>query len=244
MARSQPAARPRPAPAAAPGPVLIAYDGSEGGRDALALGSLLASLEGSRCIVAIPRDTDLAAEARSSLDDPSAEVEEIGVLSPAMMLVESAERHYAETLVVGSTRQGRLGRVLLGSDVEQILRRTPCDVVIAPAGYASENHRRYTKIAMALDGTAASEAVLTRAEGLAHDAGAAMKTISARGQAVGGWWHGVGTTAAAIAGACGPDVDLLVIGWRHRMDHFRVGSVTKHVIAEVSCPVLVVYNGR
>ena len=84
--------------------VLIAYDGSEGGRDALALGSLLASLEGSRCIVAIPRDTDLAAEARSSLDDPSAEVEEIGVLSPAMMLVESAERHYAETLVVGSTR--------------------------------------------------------------------------------------------------------------------------------------------
>ncbi|HEX3243152.1 MAG TPA: universal stress protein [Solirubrobacterales bacterium] len=105
-------------------------------------------------------------------------------------------------------------------------------------------HRGYTQIAMAVDGTSGSEAVLTRAEALAQDAGAELKTISARGQAVGGWWHGVGTTASAIAAACGADIDLLVIGWRHRMDHFRVGSMTKHVITEAPCPILVVPNGK
>jgi nucleotide-binding universal stress UspA family protein len=244
MAKPQQAVSGNLAPVAAPAPVLIGYDGSDGGRDALELGRMLSSIEGGRCIVAVPHDAELAEQARSAIGDPTAEVEEIGALLPAVMLVERAKRQHAATLVVGSTRRGRVGRVLLGSDVEQILRRTPCDVAIAPSDYASERHRGYTKIAMALDGTAGSKAVLTRAEALARDAGAALKTISARGQAVGGWWHAVGTTASAVVAACDAEVDLLVIGWRHRMDHFRAGSVTKHVITEVPCPVLVVFNGR
>ena len=225
-------------------PVLIGFDGTDGGRDALELGRVLSSIQGSPSVVAIPHNSGLGEEARSTLGDPAAETQEIGVLLPAMMLLESAKRHHAATLVVGSTRRGRMGRVLLGSDVEQILRRTRCEVAIAPSDYASERHGGFTKIAMALDGTAGSQAVVTRAEDLARDAGAAVKTISAGGEAVGGWWHGVGSAASAIATACGADVDLLVVGWRHRMDHFRVGSVTKHLITEAPCPVLVVPNGK
>jgi nucleotide-binding universal stress UspA family protein len=242
MAGSQQATKIGPLSTAAP--VLIGFDGSDGGRDALELGRLLSSIQGSPTVVAIPHDNGLAEEARSALGDPAAETQEVGVLSPAMMLLESAKSNHAATLVVGSSRRGSVGRLLLGSDVEQILRRTPCEVAIAPSDYASQRHRGYTKIAMAHDGTADSGPVLTRAEDLAHDAGAALKTISAREQAVGGWWHGVGTTASAVAAACEADVDLLVIGWRHRMDHFRVGSVTKHVITEAPCPVLVIPNEK
>jgi nucleotide-binding universal stress UspA family protein len=228
----------------APAPILIGFDGSDGGRDALELGRLLSSIEGSRCIVAFPHDLGLAEEARMALGDPRAEAEEIGVLLPSMMLVQSANRHRAGTLVVGSTRRGRVGRILLGSDVEQILHKDPCDVLVAPSGYASEGRRGFAKVVVAVDGMPDSEAVLARAEGLAHDAGAALQDIPTATSNAGSWWHGVGTTASEIAEACLPDADLLVVGWRHRMDHFRAGSVTKHLITEAPCPVLVVPNPR
>lgn len=225
-------------------PVLIGFDGSDGGRDALELGRVLSSIEGSRCIVAMPHDADLADEARTALGDPAAETEEIGILSPSMMLVESVNRHRAGTLVVGSTRRGRVGRVLLGSDVEQILHRDPCDVVVAPGGYAAESHPGFAKLAVAVDGTPGSDAVLVRAEDLAGRAGAALEIVTAGDVTASGWWQGVGAAATEIVEACVPDVDLLVVGWSHRMDHFRAGSVTKRLIAEAPCPVLVVPNPR
>ncbi len=244
MANPQQARRSDPLPTASPGPVLIGFEGSDGGRDALELGRVLSAIEGGRAIVAIPHNAGLAEEARTALDDPTAEIEEIGVLSPALLLVESARRNHAETLVVGSTRRGKVGRVLLGSDVEQILHKTPCEVVVAPTGYASEGHRDLARIAVAVDGTPGSKAVLARAEELARQAGAAIEIIPLDPKHGGGWWHGVRDTASAIAAACEPDVDLLVAGWRHRMDHFRVGSVTQRLLTETPCPVLVVPNAR
>ncbi len=192
----------------------------------------------------MPHDADFADEARTALGDPGAETEEIGVLLPSLMLVESANRRRAGTLVVGSTRRGRVGRVLLGSDVEQILHKHPCDVAVAPSGYASDTHRGYAKVAVAVDGTPSSEVILARAKDLARQAGATLEIVPTRTTHSGAWWHAVGTTAAEIVEACAPDVDLLVVGWRHRMDHFRSGSVTKHLITEAPCPVLVVPNPR
>ncbi len=243
MAKSQQAARTDFHPTSAPAPILIGFDGTDGGRDALELGRVLNAIQGSPTIVATPHVTGLAEEARSALGDPAAETQEIGVLLPAMMLVESAKRHHAGTLVVGSTRRGRVGRVLLGSDIEQILHRTMGDVVVAPNGYASKRHPGFSRVVIAVP-KPASEPVLARGEELARQAGAPSETIPVGGSNDGGWWHSVRSAASAIAEACEPDTDILVVGWRNRMDHFRVGSVTKHVIAEVPCPVLVVDNGN
>jgi nucleotide-binding universal stress UspA family protein len=229
---------------ASPTPILIGFDGSEGGRDALELGRVLCSIEGSRCIVAFPRDSHLGDEARAALEGQDVETQEIGILTPSIMLVQSVKRHGAGILVVGSARRGRVGRVLLGSDVEQILHKNPCDVIVAPGGYAAEDHIGFARIAVAVDGTAGSRPVLARAERLAGVAAADLELVPADGSSAGGWWHGIGVTASAIVAACEPDVDLLVVGWRHRMDHFRSGSVTKHLITDAPCPVLVVPNPR
>jgi nucleotide-binding universal stress UspA family protein len=44
----------------------------------------------------------------------------IGILSPALQLIERAKREKAATLVVGSTRRGAIGRAMLGGTAKQI----------------------------------------------------------------------------------------------------------------------------
>jgi nucleotide-binding universal stress UspA family protein len=263
-------------------PILIGFDGAEGGRDALELGRILASIRGSRCLVAVPEDGQIAVEARAALSDPEAETHVIGVLSPARELVERANRERAGTLVVGSTRRGKIGRALLGSVSEQLLQTAPCEVVVAPRGYASKRHERFAKIAVAVDGTLESKVALTRAEDIARQAGAAIEILVASDPVVSGieaefphdaprsmsdvleaaissvdpalaptgkkvdsgWREVVRTIATALADACDPEVDLLVAGSRRPMNHFLLGSVTKRLITEARCPVLVVPHSR
>lgn len=263
-------------------PVLIGFDGAEGGRDALELGRILGSIRESRCIVAIPEAEQIEAEARAALGNPEAETHVIGVLSPALQLIECAKREGAGTLVVGSTRRGKVGRALLGSTSEEVLHKAPCEVVVAPRGYAAEHHERFAKIAVAVDGSPESKVALIRAEDLARQTGAAIEILVASDPVVSsieaefppdtpssmsdvleaavssvdpaltptgkkvdsGWRQVVRTIAAALAEACETDVDLLVAGSRRPMDRFLLGSVTKHLITESPCPVLVVPHTR
>jgi nucleotide-binding universal stress UspA family protein len=230
----------------------------------------------------MPDAENLASEAREALEDPDAEVRDIGLLSPATMLVEAAESEAAGTLVVGSTRRGKIGRALVGSTAEQVLHKAPCEVVVAPRGYASERHDGFAKIAVAVDGTPESKVALTRAEDLARQAGATIEILVATDPVVSGieaefppdtpssmsnvleaaigsvdpalsptgrkvdsgWRQIVRTIADALAAACDPDVDLLVAGSRRPWDRFLLGSVTKHLIGEAPCPVLVVPPAR
>ena len=162
-------------------PVLVGFDGAEGGRDALELGRLLASIRGTRCAVALPdAERRLAGEARDALEDQQAEVHAIGILSPALLLVRCAQQEGAGTLVVGSTHErGRVGRALIGSVAGQVLHKAPCEVVVAPRGYAAEHHEGVKKIAVAVDGTPESKVALTRAEDLARQAGATIEVLVA-----------------------------------------------------------------
>ncbi len=115
MAKAKEASRSGPyAPPSAAAPVLVGFDGAGGGRDALELARVLSSIRGARCIVATPDAENLAAEAREALEDPRAEIRVIGILSPAMTLTQCAEEEGAGTLVVGSTRRGKIGRALVG----------------------------------------------------------------------------------------------------------------------------------
>jgi nucleotide-binding universal stress UspA family protein len=263
-------------------PVLVGYDGSEGGRDALALARELSALRGARCLVAVPGPGPGAEEAREALGDPEAAVEQIGVTSSGRVLAGIAERDDAGTVVVGSSHHGRVGRALLGSVGEEVLRHAPCEVVVAPRGYAAAAPHRFRRIAVAVDGSEESKVALTRAEDLARQAGATIEVLVADDPAVFGiqaeypadappqladvleaavasvdpslsptgrrvvtGWHQVARTiAAAIAASCEPDDGLLVAGCSRPIDHFLSGSVTRHLIGEAPCPVLVVPHSR
>jgi nucleotide-binding universal stress UspA family protein len=259
-------------------PILVGFDGADGGRDALELARLLSSIRDSRCIVALPRAESLAEQAEAALDGLQVDMHVIGALSPGPMLVEYAEQEHAGTLIVGSTRRGRIGRALLGSTAEQVLRHAPCEVVVAPRGYGSTRHSGLARIAVAVDGSEESKVALTRAEDLARQAEATIEVLVASDPVVSGieaefppdapsslsnileaavgsvdpalsptgrkvdsgWRQVVRTIAAALAEACSPDVDLLVAGARRPLDHLLLGSVTRHLIKEAPCPVLVV----
>jgi nucleotide-binding universal stress UspA family protein len=219
-------------------PVLIGFDGADGGRDALVLGQLIATARGSSCIVALP-DEETAVEVRAALADEAVETREIGILAPQLQLVECAKAARAGALVVGSTRRGTLGRAMLGSTAKQVLHKAPCEVAVAPRGYADDHPERLSKIAVAVDGTPDSRAALARAEDLAHLAGAEIEVLVAPGRG-----RPAGVIAAALAKDCEYGVDLLIAGSRRPLDRFRQGSVTNHLIAAAPCPVLVVPQAR
>lgn len=82
-------------------------------------------------------------------------------------------------IVVGASRADRLERAIVRTTAEHLLRHAPCEVVVAPRGYASEFHRGYAKIAVAVDGTPESKVALARAEDLARQAGAAIEVLVA-----------------------------------------------------------------
>jgi len=238
-------------------PVLIGADGA-GGRDAEALGRLLGSIRGTSCIVA----RDLA--------------------SPGRTLIARAESAGAGTIVVGSPHRGRIGRALLGGVAEHLLDHAPCEVVVAPHGYAEEDHTGLAKIAVAVDGTPESKVALTRAEDLARQAGATIEILVATDPVVAdieatypddapasisvvleaavasvdpalaptgrsvdsGRRQVVRAIAESLAAACEPDVDLLVAGSRSPIEHMLLGSISKRLINEAHCPVLVVPDSK
>jgi nucleotide-binding universal stress UspA family protein len=76
--------------------------------------------------------------AREVVGDLPAEFRTVASTSPAHGLADFAEKEGAETVVVGSTHRGAVGRVMSGSTAERLLHGTSCPVAMAPRGY-----RRY-----------------------------------------------------------------------------------------------------
>jgi len=63
------------------------------------------------------------------------ETSALAAASPGRGLHAVAGRRRADLIVVGASRQGGLGRVLLGDDTRSTLRGAQCAVAVAPRGY-------------------------------------------------------------------------------------------------------------
>lgn len=180
--------------------LLVGYDGSDGGRDALELSRVLAEATGAEVLVVtvlpygplpIPyeilaeeeaeRARPLLEEARQRLDGVPVETRAFGGGSPAAVINDLAEEEDVETIVVGSPHRGPIGRVLIGSVAHGLLHGAPCEVVAAPRGYADERHGPFRRIAVAYDDTPEAKAALERAETLARACSAQLVvyTVSA-----------------------------------------------------------------
>jgi len=83
-------------------------------------------------------------------------------------LHELVEMLGADLLVLGSSRRGLLGRVLLHDDTAAALNGARCAIAIAPAGYGHQASA-IKCIGVGYDGSPESEAAVALARGLAED---------------------------------------------------------------------------
>ena len=178
--------------------VLVGYDASGRSGDALALGSLLASLGHGRVIAACvywyipmapgtghggpdatPADAErVAAEIRGQYGD-AIDVRLIAEPSVPRALLELAEHEQVDLIVVGSTARGRAGRTLPGTTADRILHEAPCAVAVAPLGYRVRAPRNLEQIGAAYcDGEEALQALQVAGE-IARAAGATVQVIEA-----------------------------------------------------------------
>lgn len=180
--------------------LLVGYDGSDGGRDALELTRVLGEATGAGVLVVtvlpygplpIPyeileeeeaeRAKPLFEEAKERLGGLEVETRAFGGGSPAGVINDLAEKEEVETIVVGSPHRGAIGRVVIGSVADGLLHGAPCEVLVAPSGYAKEERGPFRTIAVAYDDTPEAKAALARAEAIARDCRATIVvyTVSA-----------------------------------------------------------------
>ncbi|MDO8188979.1 universal stress protein [Conexibacter sp. JD483] len=184
--------------------ILIGYDGSSHGDDALALGQLLASSgEGAELTVAavykavINKDSSgtesdyqerLRNEAEHELNRarshapqlPESAFRAVRAGSAAAGLHRLAEELEADVIVVGTSHRNALGRVWAGSATEQVLHGAPTAVAVAPVDYAQRPaaDRALRRVGVAYDGSPEAKAALERAVALAEPAGARVVPVS------------------------------------------------------------------
>jgi nucleotide-binding universal stress UspA family protein len=286
-----------------PPPILVGFDGSEHGRDALALGRALAATLSTRLIVTVaytpeqwlwapgtadPMDRDererIVAQAEAAFSgEDRIEVHTVASPSAAGALHAEAEHEQAQIIVVGSSHRGAMGRMLLGTVTQEVLDAAPCAVAVAPLGLAANPEIRFSRIGVGFDDTPAAHDALAVAHLLARRAGAGVRLL---------WAAHLATRALPLAFtsylnydylqqvraevedrleqaavpirediSVGTEIlhgqtisalvkrserlDLLVLGSRGYgpLSRVLVGSVSRRVLNDARCPVLVVPRG-
>jgi nucleotide-binding universal stress UspA family protein len=265
--------------------VLVGVDGGQGGRDAVALARQLTASSGKLTLAHVypyhgdppvrgyDDDDAQIIQARKLLHGASEELDVDAQLrwtcatSPGRGLHELAQMVTADLLVVGSTRRGLLGRVLLGDDTRGALDRTPCALAIAPAGYADQA-AAIGKVGVGYDGSADSERALIAARALAAELNAELAILDVVVFPLGGDStmmidlvdkarrrvaslgdvepHAIAGLAAEQLAVWSGSLDLLVVGSRGfgpigRLVH---GSTSRALTRRAQCPLLVLTRTR
>jgi nucleotide-binding universal stress UspA family protein len=207
------------------GDLIIGFDGSDAGRDGLALGRALALATYARVTVVYARsymaltpdlretgeDLPWRAAAERVLDEARAALADVPVAgyravaerSAAHALHSAADVADAGIIVIGSTHRSGLGRIAPGTTADQILQAAPCAVAVAPAGYATAmDDHALRRIGAAVDGAAESDRVTRVTAGLARRVGATVRLITVVEHAgTRGRWSTVDAGDAPLAGA-------------------------------------------
>jgi nucleotide-binding universal stress UspA family protein len=172
--------------------IAVGVDGFPEGRDAAALGHLLASATGAEVLLVavhsaglLPAPPELSfrnarqeaqqilREVRES-DAPDARTAIVSDYSVPRALLRVIRRHHCDVLIVGSLRDGPQGRVEMGARTRQLLGQFKCALAVAPRGLHA--HRvALRRIGVGWDGGPESEAALALAGSIALGAGAEVQ---------------------------------------------------------------------
>ncbi len=217
--------------------VLVALTPGERGWAAFHLGAVLARSAGDRLVVAAVVPTpwppspflgeaeylsfvektaqQALTRARTQLDSGlEAEFTLHHARSVAAGLLELITRHDAGSVVLGSSSEGLLGRVGLGSVAHRLLHGTKVPVVLAPRGYvASES--RITRVTAAFGPRDARSDLLVRSRSVAERFGATLRIVSFAVR-----------PAAALVGSIEDSADDLVVEqWAAQIETMVAGAL-------------------
>ena len=179
--------------------VLIGYDGSPQGDDALWFGRSLSEVLDARPIVTTviahtrhgveESDFDEAVtkfceplfdKARERIDAVEVTAKPMVNDSPAAGIYELTDWEKPTAVVIGSTRHGKSGRVQVGTLGGSLLSGVRCSVAVAPRGYA-DRRSGLGRIGVAVDGSSQSWRALSAAAYLAERANAPLAILSVMG---------------------------------------------------------------
>jgi nucleotide-binding universal stress UspA family protein len=184
-----------------PAKIVIGFDGTDSGEDALALGLLLARATGAVPVVAVVHPQEypigvgrvdaewvaymheqaeqLLGRARRLLGaERGADYREVSAPSESRGLHELAEQEQAELVVVGSSHRGPLGRTYPGSTGDRLLQGSACPVAVAPRGLRESPPDRLGTIAVAYLDTPEAHQALDAAVELAGRVRARLRLVS------------------------------------------------------------------
>jgi nucleotide-binding universal stress UspA family protein len=184
-----------------PAKIVIGFDGSDSGEDALALGLLLARSTGAVPLVAVVHAEEypigvgrvdaewvayLHEQAEATLgrarrlvgEDAETEFREVSAPSESRGLHDLAEEERAELVVVGSSHRGPLGRTYPGGTGDRLLQGSSCPVAVAPRGLRESPPERLATIAVAYLATPEAGHALEVAVALAERVGARLLLVS------------------------------------------------------------------
>jgi len=179
--------------------VLIGYDGSPQGEDALVLGRSLSDVLDATPVVATvishPRQgieesefdaavarfcEPLFAKAREHLDSREMKPAPMINESPAAGIYELVDWEKPIAVVIGSTRHGRSGRVQVGTVGGSLLSGIRSAVAVAPRGYGGSSG--LSRIGVAVDGSSESWRALSAAAHLAGRSNVPLRVLSVMGK--------------------------------------------------------------
>lgn len=179
--------------------VLIGYDGSPQGDDALWFGRSLSEVLDARPIVttviahtrhgqeesefdeAVTKFCEpLFDKARERIDAVEVTAKPMVNDSPAAGIYELTDWEKPTAVVIGSTRHGKSGRVQVGTLGGSLLSGVRCSVAVAPRGYA-DRRSGLGRIGVAVDGSSQSWRALSAAAYLAERANAPLAILSVMG---------------------------------------------------------------
>ena len=173
--------------------IAAGVDGFPEGRDAAALGKLLAGATGAELMLVAVHEASLlptppTLDYRSLRRDAQRTLREVrDSLAPGARTVTATDesvpralhrviqRHHRDLLVVGSSRVGPEGRVRIGKRTRQLLGHFECALAVAPRGmHANPPSAGLRRIGLGFDGGPESEAALALAASIAIGAGAEL----------------------------------------------------------------------
>jgi nucleotide-binding universal stress UspA family protein len=220
----------------------IAPDGR--GKAALQLGEMLARSSGDDLLLASivptpwpPSPAKVDAEYRAHLESLAAEaLDQLGAAVAANVpaktvvhharsaptgLLELAGQHDTSVIVVGSSSEGILGQVALGSVSSRLMHSSPIPVALPPRGYRCKPAERVSRVTAAYG--AADDELVVAAAGVAAGVGASFRIASFAVRSRAPFTAGVGTEAErAMIDQWSRDIQAAARGALERVGHLAV----------------------
>lgn len=177
--------------------VLVGYDGSDAGRDAIALGTLLAEPDAEFLLVDVippvglftthprrledeepPQSRGFFLEALRDLPGRRVETRTYVANSAARVLTEIAEEESFDLIAIGPCYPGIVGRILLGSVGAGLMHGASAPVAAATRGFDQHHRHVIREIAVAWDGSPAAREAVLYAEVLARRESASLRLVT------------------------------------------------------------------